>query len=278
MAGGGATAAAVSTRCGMSYATMTVTAQIRGTTFAISHASRAAEVLRANQDQLKARVSAALGPTPVQWSDARSPCLKDLGVLVSHLQNLETTRREAILFDQTQATALEGRQGAQLVLMSSYEADVADLAAFFTGHVLPARLKTESRGEYHRAWRSFVTYCVAFNELPNAFPTAVPLFQGYISHLIMYQYAPATIIKHISAVIARNRDYGHILLQRGELTRYCDSIKKSLGGGVVQRNRFRLFPEHLQRFAQLECWECVHCHGRHGRGVQEVGDHGSGRP
>jgi hypothetical protein len=65
MAGGGATTAAVSTRCGMSYATMTATAQIQGTTFAISHASRAAEVLRANQDQLKARVSAALGPTPV---------------------------------------------------------------------------------------------------------------------------------------------------------------------------------------------------------------------
>jgi len=54
-----------------------------------------------------------------------------LRVLTSHLQNLEITRREAILFDQTQATALEGRQGAQLVLMSSYEADVANLAAFF---------------------------------------------------------------------------------------------------------------------------------------------------
>jgi hypothetical protein len=237
----------------MSYATVTATARIPGTMFAITHASKAAEVLQANQEQLKTKVSVALGGVPVQWSDARSPCLKDLRVLTSHLQNLEITRREAILFDQTQATALEGRQGAQLVLMSSYEADVANLVAFFTGHVLPVRLKAESRSEYHRAWRSFVTYCVAFNELPNAFPTTVPLFQGYIAHLMMYQYAPATIIKHISAVIARNRDYGHILLQRGELTRYCESIKKSLIGGVAQRTRFRLFPEHLQKFAQLQC-------------------------
>jgi hypothetical protein len=134
---GGATEAAVSTRCGMSYATMTVTAQIQGTTFAITHASRETEVLRANQDQLKARVSAALGHTSVRWSDVRSPCLKDLGVLVSRLQNLETTRHETILFDQTQATALEGRQGAQLVLRSSYETDVADLVAFLHGPRAP---------------------------------------------------------------------------------------------------------------------------------------------
>ena len=252
---GGVTTATVSTRPwgAMSYATMSATTQIQGTTFAITHASRAAEVLRGNQEQLKARVSAVLGNAPAQWSDARSPCLKDLGLLVPYLQGLETTRREAILFDQTQATALEDRQGAQLVLTNSYEAGVTDMAAFFTGHVFPGRLKAESRREYHRAWRSFVTYCVAFNELHNAFPTAIPLFQGYIAHLMMYQYAPATIIKHISAVISRNRDYGHVLLQRGELTRYCESIKKSLSGGAVQRTRFRLFPQHLQRFAQLEC-------------------------
>ena len=162
---------------------------------------------------------------------------------------METTRREAILFDQTQATGLEGRQGAQLVLTNSYESGVADLAAFFTGHVLSARLKVESHCEYHRAWWSFVAYCVAFNELHNAFPTVIPLFQGYIVHLMTYQYAPATIIKHISAVIARNRDYGHVMLQRGELTRYCDSIKKSLSGGIAQCSRFRLFPQHLQKFA-----------------------------
>ena len=104
---GGATTTAVSTRPwgAMSYAAMAATTQIQGTTFAITHASRAAEVLRGNQEQLKARVSAALGNAPVQWSDARSPCLKDLGLLVPHLQGLETTRREAILFDQTQATA-----------------------------------------------------------------------------------------------------------------------------------------------------------------------------
>ena len=150
---GGATTAAVSTRPwgAMSYATMAATAQIQGTTFAITHASRAAEVLKGNQEQLKARVSAALGNAPVQWSDARSPCLKDLGLLVPHLQGLETTRREAIFFDQTQATALERRQGAQLVLTNSYEAGVADMEAFFTGHVFPARLKAESRSEYHRS-------------------------------------------------------------------------------------------------------------------------------
>jgi hypothetical protein len=69
-----------------------------------------------------------------------------------------------------------------------------------------------------------------------------------------YQYATATIIKHISAVIARNRDYGHVMLQSGELTRYCDSIKKSLSGGIAQRSRFRLLPQHLQKFTQLE-WD-----------------------
>ena len=255
MAGRGAGTAGVSPQPWgmMSFAAMAATRQIPGTVFAITHASRVAEVLQANQEQMKTRVRVALGNVPVQWSDARSPCLKDLGVLVVHLQGLEKTRREAILFDQTRATALEGRDGATLVLTNSYEAGVADLAAFFTGHVLPSRLKAESRCEYHRAWRSFVTYCVAFNELHNAFPTAMPLFQGYIAHLMTYQYAPATIIKHISAVIARNRDYGHVLLQRGELTRYCDSIKKSLSGGITQRNRFRLFPQHLQKFAQLEC-------------------------
>jgi len=130
---------------------MTAMTRIPGTIFAITHTSRAAEVLQANQEQLKTKVSVTLGGVPIQWSDARSPCLKDLRVLTFHLQNLEMTRREAILFDQTQTTALEGRQGAQLVLTSSYEADVANLAAFFTGHVLPARLKAEPRSEYHRA-------------------------------------------------------------------------------------------------------------------------------
>jgi hypothetical protein len=153
VAGRGAGAVAVSPQPWgtMTYATMAATTKIPGTVFAIAHASRAAEVLRGNQEQLKARVTVVLGNVPVKWSDARSPCLKDLGVLVVHLQGLETTRREAILFDRTQATALEGSQGAHLVLANSYESGVADLAAFFTGHVLPARLKTESRCEYHRA-------------------------------------------------------------------------------------------------------------------------------
>ena len=153
MADRGAGAAAVSPQPWgtMTYATMAATTQIPGTVFAITHASRASEVLQGNQKHLKARVTVALGNVPVKWSDARSPCLKDLGVLVVYLQGLETTRREVILFDQTQATGLEGRQGAQLVLANSYEAGVADLAASFTGHVLPVRLKAESRCEYHRA-------------------------------------------------------------------------------------------------------------------------------
>ncbi len=88
MTGGGATGAAVSTRCGMSYATMAATAQIQGTTFTITHTSRATEVLRVNQDQLKARVSAALGDTTVRRSDTRSPCLKDLGVSSTVMYNL----------------------------------------------------------------------------------------------------------------------------------------------------------------------------------------------
>ena len=43
---------------------------------------------------------------------------------------------------------LGGRQGAKLVLASSYECSVHELAAFFTEQALPAPLKPDSRKEY----------------------------------------------------------------------------------------------------------------------------------
>jgi hypothetical protein len=66
MSVGGATTATVSTRPWgvISYTTMATKAQIQGTTFVITHASRAVELLRGNQEQLKARVSVEFGNRP----------------------------------------------------------------------------------------------------------------------------------------------------------------------------------------------------------------------
>ena len=123
---------------------------------------RAEEVLRENQDRLKAKVTEALGGAPLAWSEARAPCLASLRPLTVHLRDLDHTAREAILRPPQPQTALEGRQGAKLVLESVYECTVSELASFFAEQVLPARLKPDSRKEYDRSWRSFVTYAVAY--------------------------------------------------------------------------------------------------------------------
>jgi hypothetical protein len=73
---------------------------------------------------------------------------------------------------------LEGRQVAKLVIDTVYDCTVADMAAFFAEQVLPARLHPDSRKEYDRAWRSFVTYAVAFDALDDIFPTNLQLLHG----------------------------------------------------------------------------------------------------
>jgi hypothetical protein len=212
---------------------------------------RAAEVLRENQDNMKVKVTRALGGAALAWSDARAPCLANLRPLNGHLQDLDHTAREAILRPPPPQTALEGRQGAKLVLESVYDCTMLELAAFFADQVLPARLKPDSRKEYDRAWRSFVTYAVTYEALGDVFPTKRPLLHGYVSHLLAYQYAASTIIKHISAVVARNKDYGHNVLGYGDLRRYTDAIKRVLVSSA-QRTRFRLFPHHLQAIVRLD--------------------------
>lgn len=212
---------------------------------------RAAEVLRENQDSMKAKVTRALGGAALAWSDARAPCLANLRALHRHLQDLDHTAREAILRPPPPQTALEGRQGAKLVLESVYDCTMLELAAFFAEQVLPVRLKPDSRKEYDRAWRSFVTYAVVYESLGDVFPTKRPLLYGYVSHLLPYQYAASTIIKHISAVVAHNKDYGHNVLGYGDLRRYTDDIKGVLVSSV-QCTRFRLFPHHLQAITRLD--------------------------
>jgi len=212
---------------------------------------RAEEVLRENQDRLKAKVTEALGGAPLAWSEARAPCLASLRPLTVHLRDLDHTAREAILRPPQPQTALEGRQGAKLVLESVYECTVSELASFFAEQVLPARLKPDSRKEYDRSWRSFVTYAVAYGALDQVFPTTRQLLHGYVSHLLAYQYAASTVIKHISAVVARNKDYGHSVLGVGDLKRCTDAIKRVLVSSA-QRTRFRIFPHHLQAITRLD--------------------------
>jgi hypothetical protein len=96
-----------------------------------------------------------------------------------------------------------------------------------------------------------VTYAVAYEALGDVFPTKRPLLHGYVSHLLAYQYVDSTIIKHISAVVTRNKDYGHNVLGYGDLRRYTDAIKRVLVSRV-QRTRFHLFPHHLQGIARLD--------------------------
>ena len=178
-------------------------------------------------------------------------CLTYLQVLAGHLHDVDPTAREAILRLPPPQTALEGSKGAKLVLESTYECTVAEMASFFAEQVLPDRLKPDSRKEYDRAWRSFVTYAVAYGALRDVFPTKRPLLHGYVSHLLAYQYVSSTIIKHISTVVARNKDYGHVVLQQGDLGRYTDAIKRVLVSGA-QRTRFRLFPHHIQSIVRLD--------------------------
>ena len=204
-----------------------------------------------NQDRIKATVTRALGGAALAWSEARAPCLATLRPLTGHLGDVEHTIREAILRPPQPQTALEGRQGAKLVLESVYEGTMAELASFFSEQVLPARLKPDSRKEYDWAWRSFVTYAVAYDALNEVFPTTRLLLHGYVSHLLAYQYAASTIIKHIAAVVARNKDYGHSVLGFGDLRRYTDAIKRVLVSSA-QHTRFRLFPYHLQAIARRE--------------------------
>ena len=77
------------------------------------------------------------------------------------------------------------------------------------------------------------------------------MLHGYVSHLLSYQYETSTILKHISVVVVRNKDYGYVLLQRGDLKRYTDAIKRVLVSGA-HRTRFRLHPHHLHAFARLD--------------------------
>jgi hypothetical protein len=80
---------------------------------------RAEEVFRENQDRIKGRVTKALGGAALAWSDARAPCLPTLRPLTGHLCDLDHTVRETILRPPQPQTALEGRQGAKLVLDSN---------------------------------------------------------------------------------------------------------------------------------------------------------------
>ncbi len=153
----------------------------------LSDPERATEVLRENQDSMKAKVTRALGGAALAWSDARAPCLANLRALNGHLQDLDHTAREAILRPPPPQTALEGRQGSKLVLESVYDCTMLELPAFFAEQVFPARLKPDSRKEYDRVWRSFVTYVVAYEALGDVFPTKRPLLHGYVSHLLAYQ-------------------------------------------------------------------------------------------
>ncbi len=98
---------------------------------------RVEEVLRVNQDGLKERVMRALGGTTVVWSDSRSPCLTSLRPIEGLLQSMDHTAREVILRPPPPQTALEGRQGAKLVLQSSYDYTLTELPTFFTEQVLP---------------------------------------------------------------------------------------------------------------------------------------------
>ena len=95
------------------------------------HPSRAEEVLRRNQEVLKAKVTWALGGSALKWSDSPSPCLVSLDVLAAHWwQGLDQTVRKTIVCAPQAQTALEGHQGAKLVLASSYECSVAQMAFF----------------------------------------------------------------------------------------------------------------------------------------------------
>ncbi len=67
-----------------------------------------------------------------------------------------------------------------------------------------------------------MTYVVAYETFSDVFPTKRPLLHGHVSHLLAYQYAASTIVKHISAVVTRNKDYGHDVLGCGDLRRYTD--------------------------------------------------------
>jgi hypothetical protein len=90
----------------------------------------------------------ALGGGTLDWSDARAPCLASLAVLATRLRGCDKGTRDAIISSTTPKTMLEGRQGAKLMLASSYECSVQELAAFFTEQALPAPLKPDSRKEY----------------------------------------------------------------------------------------------------------------------------------
>jgi hypothetical protein len=94
---------------------------------------------------------------------------------------------------------------------------MTELVSFFTEQVLP-----DSRKEYDRSWLSFVTYVVTYDALNEVFPTTRLLLHGYVSHLLTYQYPVSTIIKHILAVVVRNKDYGYSVLGFGDLRRYTD--------------------------------------------------------
>ena len=60
-----------------------------------------------------------------------------------------------------------------------------------------------------------------------------------------------TIIKHISAVVVRNKDYWHSVLGFGDLRKYTDDIKRVLVSSL-QRTRFLLFPHHLQAIVRWD--------------------------
>jgi hypothetical protein len=194
------------------------------TTVRVVDPTKEEEVLRVSQESMKAKVMRVLSGSAVGWIDSHYPCLTSLEGLTVLLRGVNHTTRESILRPPPPQTMLEGRQGAKLVIDTVYDCPVADMATFFAEQVLPTRFNPDSRKEYDRDCPSFVTYDIAFDTLDDIFPTNLQLLHGYISHLLTFQYA-ITIVKHLSAVVSRNRDYGHILLRHGDMKRYTDSLK-----------------------------------------------------
>jgi len=124
------------------------------------------------------------------------------------------------------------------------------LADYFSEHILPAAILANTRGEYDGAWRAWLTFCFSQDAISKAFPVQAVTLRAFMTHLLLCQYASATIAKYLAAVLHRNRQFGGAPpLAYRELASWMKPLQMRLG--VPKVPSLSLRPEHVHT------WLCV---------------------
>jgi len=145
-----------------------------------------------------------LNRTDLSWSRSKMPTLASL-LDVQHL--IPHQVRDAVLANFTADTVLESGKGRPLIL--GYDCDdmptLDALTEFFATQGLPATLTESTRRDYDSDWRGWVTFCVVMRKPEAVLPADKQVLMGFMSQLILCQYATGTIGKFLPCIVTKHR-------------------------------------------------------------------------